>query len=141
MNNHDEVKEENHYGHLKWRHIFFDENGCINLVMIMKLFQHNLIQFVIFHDKVNYEESIILDTHFLHQLYGLMKYSNDNFLKQRFKNLIIINPKIDDLNSFINENKDNIINKFGWTLNVCSYSDPQRNAKSDRSLSICPIKL
>ena len=139
MNQHDEYKAYNQYGYLKWHDVFFKSNGCIKLTSFIKIFHHNLNQFIILNEDWGFHKSISLDKHFLEELYDFINYINNNYLKQKFESLIIIKPKNNRFNSFIKSNKNNLINKFGWTLDIRSYHDPKRNEKSNDCLFIYPI--
>ena len=141
MNCHDKYAWESAYGYLSWRDIFFDSNGSIKLSLLSKTCRNinNIIIYNIQNAQQGYTPSINLNDSLISELVSFLNYMNDNYLKEQFESLVIINPKIDDLNSFINDNNDNLINKFGWNLNIAPYHDPKRNAKSDKSLFISPI--
>ena len=132
------------YGYLKFFDIFFNLKGIIRLKLFIQIFK-NINKFVIFNNQNverGYEESIELSDDFMLELYGFIDFVNDNlWIKETFKNLIIINPKVlnTNLESFINHNKDVFTKKYQWKMETKSYYDPKRNSKSDKCLYLFPI--
>ena len=132
----------NYYGYLRWRDVFCHSNGSILLSLFIKICIDNLSQIVIFKTPYNpfeYKKSIHLDGAFLEELYLFIGYINSEHIKQRFKSVVIVEPNIDNLNSFIIDNRDTLVNKFGWSMDVGSYFHPARGIKSDQCLVIYPI--
>ena len=138
MNCHDKYAETDQYGFLKLKELFCDSK-VIQLIKFAKLFKNTINTIIIFNDD-KFVPSIELNKGFEVELTKLMAFINSSkVFKNRFKFVIIVNPKIDDLDAFIISKKDFFIKKYGWMLEKRQYYDIKRNSKGDKSVYYFPI--
>ena len=142
MNCDDQYAESNLFGHLKLKSLFW-KNDSIELIKFVKLFK-NTINVISIFDNINpekgFEKSIELNDEFEMELIKLMIFINlSKAFKNRFKYLIIINPKIDNLDGYIIEKNKYFPKNYGWMLEKRQYYDIKRNSKCNESIYFFPI--
>ena len=144
LNFHDEYADQDVYGFLKLKELFWSKNmNTIELIKFVKLFRNTINTMSIIHmysPSVGFESSIELNEGFEIELKKLMAFINSSSaIKNRFKYLIIVNPKIDDLDAFIVEKKDYYITKYGWMMEKRQYHDIKKNSKCNDTIYFFPI--
>ena len=119
----------------------FWNNNNIELIKFAKLFRNSINSITIYYIRRHeYESSIELNSGFEMELIKLLSFINSSSsIKNRFKSLIIVKPKIDNLNAFIHKKKDFYIKKYGWMAEIRPYHDIQRNSKCNDTIYFFPI--
>ena len=140
INEHDESSKFGNYGFVRLKELFW-KNESIELIKFAKLFRNTISKITIYNAEArDYVTSIELDSGFETELVKFMIFINSSApIKNRFKSLIIVNPKIDDIDTFIDEKKDYYITKYGWMVEKGPYHDIKRNAKCHDTIYFFPI--
>ena len=141
MDLHSELAHHNAYCFVKLKKLFWC-NGCMNFVKFIKVFKTRINEIAVFfrRGRAGYVSSMKLDDAFVAELIKMMEYVNSaKAIRSRFKHLIVVKPEVDNLDAFINVNKDSFIKKYGWMLERKPYNDIAQNAQCDNAIYIFPI--
>ena len=139
INCNDQYADHGYHGYSGLKQLFW-RNDSIELIQFAKLFKNTIHTITVFDAPNRFDSSIELNAGFETELVKLMTFINSSSaMKNRFEALIIVKPKSDNLDQFINRKKDIFIKKYGWMLEKRPYHDIKRNSKCNDTVYFFPI--